>query len=43
MVGVQVRDEDGGDLRQNVVHGVSVVSAELPERSLATIQQERLT
>lgn len=42
VVGVQVRDEDGGDVGQDGVHGVSVVSAELAEGSLATVQQQRL-
>lgn len=42
VVGVQVRDEDGGDVGQHGVHGVSVVSAELAEGSLATVQQQRL-
>lgn len=43
VVGVHVRDEDGRDLGQNVVHVLSVVSAELPERPLATVQQHRAT
>lgn len=43
VVGVQVRDEDGGDVGQHGVHGVAVVAAELTEGSLATVQQQRLT
>ncbi len=43
MVSMDVRDEHSWDLGQNVVHRVSVVSAELPEGSLATVQQQRLT
>lgn len=43
VVGVHVRDEDGRDLGQDVVHVLSVVSAELPERPLATVQQHRAT
>lgn len=39
---MQVRDEDGGDVGQHGVHGVSIVSAELAEGSLATVQQQRL-
>lgn len=42
VVGVQVRDEDGGDVGQHGVHGVAVVAAELAEGSLATVQQQRL-
>lgn len=37
-----MRDENGGDVGQHGVHGVSVVSAELAEGSLATVQQQRL-
>lgn len=43
MVGVQVRDEDGGDLGQRLVHVVAVMPAELAEGSLATVQQQRLS
>lgn len=43
VVGVHVWDEDRWHLGQNVVQRVSVVSAELPEGSLATVQQHRLT
>lgn len=43
MVGVQVRDEDRGDLGQSLVHVVAVVAAELTEGSLATVQQQRLS
>lgn len=43
VVGVQVRDEDGGDAGQHGVHGVAVVAAELAESSLAAVQQQRLT
>lgn len=41
MVGVKVRHEDGGDVGQDLVHAVAVVTAELPERSLAAVQQQR--
>lgn len=43
VVGVQVRDEDGGDVGQHGVHGVTVVAAQLAEGSLAAVQQQRLT
>lgn len=43
VVGVQVRDEEGGDVGQNGVHGVAVVTAQLTEGSLAAVQQQRLT
>lgn len=43
VVGVHVRDEDGGDLGQGLVHAVPVVSAELTEGSLPAVQQHRLT
>lgn len=43
MVGVHVRDEDGGDVGQSLVYGVTVVSAELTEGSLSTVQQEGLS
>lgn len=42
MVRVHVRDEDGGDLGQSLVHAVAVVSAQLAEGSLAAVQEERL-
>lgn len=40
---MQVGDEDGGDLGQDLVHLVSVLPAELAEGSLAAVQQQRLT
>lgn len=42
VVGVQVRDEDGGDVAQHGVHGVAVMAAELAEGPLAAVQQQRL-
>ena len=42
VVGVQVRDKDGGDLGEGVVHPVPIVSAELPEGPLTAVQQQRL-
>lgn len=41
VVGVEVGDEDGADPGQNLVHGVAVVAAELAERPLAAVQQQR--
>lgn len=42
MICVQVRHKDGGEFREDFIHIIAIMTTQLAERSLPTIQQQRL-
>lgn len=42
MICMQVRHKDGGEFGEDFIHIIAIVTTQLAERSLPTIQQQRL-
>ena len=40
---MHVGDEDGGDVGEGIIHAVAIVTTQLAERPLTTVQQDGLT